>query len=1270
MAEESPSNETATAASTGGGLMSLSFQGLLFTQMLTAVNDNIFRWLVIGIGKQYVEPSQIGNVLMAGTACFVLPYILLAAPAGYVADRFSKRSVIVVCKFAEIVIMIMGVAAIMIGNLWILFAAVALMGAQSALFSPAKMGSIPEMLKPQHISAANGLFGLTTVSATVVGMGLGSWLSDATGDKGQEKWWLSAVMLIGVAAIGTLFSLLIRHLPAANPRRTFPWNAVTQTVRDVRTLASNGPMLRVALGIVFFWSLAALAQLNIDQFAAEGGAVNETAKIPLLMSLVCGVGVGSILAGIWSGGRVELGILPLGAIGVALSSMLLFAVQGTIIEPSNVLTAGFIVACVLLFALGNSAGLFSVPLDAYMQHRSPTESRGSILAASNFMTFTGVLLSAFLYSGLRMPMYAGSLDNIDANIRGLPLTEESQQHVNSLAAEFRKAAESDPKVSLDTYLTQAAPDERTAALTELLWIELKTRSARNEYITKFDYLKRFNDHPQLVKGVFEQAGNLPLLTSQQIFLICGLCTIPVLIYVLARIPQASIRFIVWLASHSVYRIRVYGRHNIPEQGGALLACNHVTWLDAVFLVMMSSRPVRLVGWVGNFERGFFHWMSRLWGVIPISSRPKQMLAAFETAREALKNGELVVVFPEGGITRTGQLQGFRPGLMRMLEGTNAPVIPVYLDELWGSIFSFDRGKFFWKMPRRWPYPISIHFGKPVEHPQDIYEVRQAVQELGAMAVQQRNDKAAMLPGAFLRTCKKRKRRAKVTDSMGGSVTGGMLLLRSLVLRRLLRRHVLKSDEQYVGLLLPPSTGGIIANAALMLDRRIAVNLNYTVSSQVMNECIAQAGIKHVLTSRKFMENFKFELNAELIYLDDFKDKVTTTDKIVAGTQAFAVPAWLLERLLGLKKIKADDVMTIIFTSGSTGTPKGVMLTYGNVGHNVDCIEQVIHLKPTDTLIGIVPLFHSFGYTIAMWGVLGIDIMGVYHFSPLDAKRIGKLCREHAATVLLATPTFLRLYLLRCQKEDFASLNVVVAGAERLPSSLCDAFEEKFGVRPVEGYGATELSPLVSVNIPPSRSIDNFQADCKEGTVGRPVPGVSAKVTHLDTGEVLGVDQPGMLWIKGPNVMKGYLGRPDLTGEAIKDGWYLTGDVAVIDEDGFIRITGRESRFSKIGGEMVPHLKIEEALHTAIGATEEDGQKFVVTAVPDPKKGERLIVIHTAIDRTPDELCKALAAAGLPNIFIPGTDSFHQVEELPMLGSGKLDLKAIKQLALEKFGKAV
>jgi len=522
------------------------------------------------------------------------------------------------------------------------------------------------------------------------------------------------------------------------------------------------------------------------------------------------------------------------------------------------------------------------------------------------------------------------------------------------------------------------------------------------------------------------------------------------------------------------------------------------------------------------------------------------------------------------------------------------------------------------------------------------------------------------PRRFLRVCRDCSRRAKIADSSGAELTGAAMLIRTLILRRLLRREVLGDDEKYVGLLLPPSVPGVLANAAVSLDRRIAVNLNYTVSSEVMNACIRQCEIRHVLTSRKVMEKLDFQFEAELVYLEDFKDKVTLADKLAAAVQTWLMPTAVLERRLGLLEIDPDDVLTVIFTSGSTGMPKGVMLTHRNVGTNVEAFNSIINLTQRDVLIGILPLFHSFGYTTGLWTALTIEPKVVYHYTPLEARQVGKLCRRHGATIMIATPTFLRPYVRRCRPEDFAAMEVVLTGAERLPPDLADAFEKKFGVRPMEGYGTTELSPVVGLNVPPSRASNTNRKGCREGTIGQPLPGISAKVVDLDTGEDLGTGRSGMLLIKGPNVMKGYLGQPELTAEVIRDGWYITGDVAMIDAEGFIRITGRQSRFSKIGGEMVPHIRVEEEIVRALNVDEEAGVCVAVTAVGHAKKGERLVVLHTGLSLQPNEICRRLSEAGLPPIWIPTPDSFCRVDQIPALGTGKLDLRRLKELAVKVF----
>jgi len=301
----------------------------------------------------------------------------------------------------------------------------------------------------------------------------------------------------------------------------------------------------------------------------------------------------------------------------------------------------------------------------------------------------------------------------------------------------------------------------------------------------------------------------------------------------------------------------------------------------------------------------------------------------------------------------------------------------------------------------------------------------------------------------------------------------------------------------------------------------------------------------------------------------------------------------------------------------------------------------------------------------MPAAVGVGV--AFHANPLDLKTIGPLVRTHAVTFLLATPTFLQLYLRGCTPGDLGSVRLVMTGAEKLPERLAAAFEEKFGIRPLEAYGCTECAPAVTVNTHDFRAAGFRQVGAKRGTIGHPLPGVSVRIVdvnqpHSETSLPLG--EPGLLLVRGPNVMVGYLGQPEKTAEVLRDGWYMTGDVALLDEDGFVQITDRLSRFSKIGGEMVPHIKIEERLHELTGVTE---QTFVVTGVPDEKKGERIVVLHKLAEKDLPACLEKFAACDLPNLWKPKAESFFRVEQFPLLGTGKLDLRGVKEIAARLVG---
>jgi acyl-[acyl-carrier-protein]-phospholipid O-acyltransferase/long-chain-fatty-acid--[acyl-carrier-protein] ligase len=464
----------------------------------------------------------------------------------------------------------------------------------------------------------------------------------------------------------------------------------------------------------------------------------------------------------------------------------------------------------------------------------------------------------------------------------------------------------------------------------------------------------------------------------------------------------------------------------------------------------------------------------------------------------------------------------------------------------------------------------------------------------------------------------------------------------------------------VGTLLPASVGAALTNIALFFANRVPVNLNFTTGPEAMAGAIGQAGIETIVTSRLFLKKADLEERPGMIFLEDLRKDIGGADKAAALVLARLAPRWLLRRWYTRTSSLGLPLATIIFSSGSTGVPKGVMLTHRNILCNVDSLAQIFPMGPEDCFIGVLPLFHSFGFTGTFWFPLLQGAGVAYHPNPMDAKTIGELAEKHRATMLISTPTFCNSYIRRCTKEQFAYLKYAIVGAEKLRASLADEFREKYGTELLEGYGSTEMAPVVAVNRPDVVDGRETQIGMKPGSVGHPIPGVAAKIVHRDTGVDLGVDEEGLLLVKGPNMMAGYLDAPEKTADAIRNGWYVTGDIAKIDEDGFIFITDRLSRFSKIGGEMVPHVKVEDAINTILGEI-----ASAVTAVPDAAKGERLVAFYTRQDVTADALWERLCQTDLPRLWLPRRESLVLIEAIPTLGTGKVDLRTVKLLALER-----
>jgi len=705
-----------------------------------------------------------------------------------------------------------------------------------------------------------------------------------------------------------------------------------------------------------------------------------------------------------------------------------------------------------------------------------------------------------------------------------------------------------------------------------------------------------------------------------------------------------------------YRVTAVGLENLP-QGGFLLLPNHITWVDALVLQLACSRPIRYVIDEEHYHKPILHPILRTLGCIPINTRNAR--SAIRAAAEKIAEGEIVCLFPEGQLERTGSLLRLQRGYELIARHANAQVVPVWLDQLWGSIFSFQGGRFFTKFPKRIPYPVTIAFGEPVNaEAANVATVREELLKLGESCFSRRPSLNRHLAEECVRGLKRRPFATAVIDGTDHSeLSRSKLLGAAAAFSRYLRKEF--SDKR-IAIVLPASKGSMLANLAVTLANKVPVDLNFTMGRAANQSCCRRANLRVAVSATPFMERLKdFPWPEKILKLDELLPPMKR-QIIFWWIIALLVPARLLLRLLQIPKEGGHAEAVLLFTSGTTGDPKGVVVSHRNVVGNVSQFRQLLDARKTDAILGSLPFFHTFGSTVTLWYPLIEGVRIVTFPNPLDAAKCAALIEQYGLTFLLATPTFLRLYLRKAEPEQLRSLRLIIVGAEKLPLDLASHFEQRFQKKVFEGYGLTETAPVVSVNLP--EPTPSAAPTSRLGSVGRLAPGIAAEIREPETKRKLSLFETGMLWLRGPNIFEGYLHDPKRTVEVLHHGWLKTGDIARFDEDGFLYIEGRVSRFSKIGGEMVPHEAIEQKIVDLLDLSGRDERPIAVVGVQDEAKGEALVLL-SAVDIDLAELRKKLQDAGVPNLWIP--KHIQRIEAIPVLASGKLDLKKCQERATER-----
>src|SRR6184192_2429663 len=707
-----------------------------------------------------------------------------------------------------------------------------------------------------------------------------------------------------------------------------------------------------------------------------------------------------------------------------------------------------------------------------------------------------------------------------------------------------------------------------------------------------------------------------------------------------------------------YRVTAIGLENLPT-GGFLLVPNHISWVDALVLQLACPRPIRYVIDQEYFHKPLLHPFLRALGCIPINIRHSHQ--AVRAAAEKVAEGEIVCVFPEGQLERTGTLLRLQRGYELIARHANAQVVPVWLDQLWGSIFSFQGGRFFTKFPKRIPYPVTIAFGEPVNaEAANVATVREELLKLGESCFSRRPSLDRHLAEECVRGLKRRPFATAVIDGTDQSeLSRSKLLGAAAAFSRYLRKQF--SDER-IAIVLPASKGSMLANLAVTLANKVPVDLNFTIGRAANESCCRRANLRVAISATQFMERLKdFPWPERVLKLDELMPQLKR-QIVFWWIVSVLAPARLLLRLLQIPKKGGHREAILLFTSGTTGEPKGVVVSHRNVVGNVSQFRQLLDARETDAILASLPFFHTFGSTVTLWYPLIEGVRIVTYPNPLEAAKNAALIERYKLTFLLVTPTFLRMYLRKAEPHQISSLRLIITGAEKLPLDLARHFEERFKKRVFEGYGLTETAPVVSTNLPdpvPKKPGEHVQSASRLGSVGRLAPGMAAEIREPETDRKLSLYETGMLWLRGPNIFEGYLDEPKRTAEILRDGWLKTDDIGRFDEDGFLYIEGRLSRFSKIGGEMVPHETIEQKIIDLLELSGRDERPLAVMGVQDEAKGEALVLL-SAVDIDLAELRSKLHEAGVPNLWIP--KQIQRVEAIPVLASGKLDLKKCQGLA--------
>lgn len=1133
---------------------SARFLPLFLTQFFGALNDNLLKnamviLLTYGIAGSAGDHAQMLVTLAGGL--FILPFFLLSATAGQMADKYDRATMTRWIKLIEIVIMVFASIGFMTQSVVLLFLALFGMGVHSTFFGPIKYALLPQQLSAEELLPANSYIEAGTFLSILIGTILGGVLILQTHGAA-----VVCVALFVIAIAGYLSSRGIPAAPSSDPALRVSFRLWRETRRIVAYSRQDKNVFLCILGISWFWFVGATL---LSQFAPYAKTVlhAEPAVVTLLLTVFSvGIGLGSFFCERLLRGQVKSTYVPLAALALTLFGIDLFfgsrhfsgsqIHEGAALLSLHAFTAMPAAWRILgdLCGMAISAGLYIVPLYAIMQQRSAPAHRARIIAANNVVNALFMVVSALL---------------------------------------------------------------------TMLMLSLS-------------------------------------FTIPEVFLTVAIANGIVAIYICKLLPDALIRSILRTVLIFLYRVEIKHIERYEAAGDrVLIVANHTSFLDAMLIAVFLPEKLHFAV---NTHVAKTWWMKpilKLVDAFPVD--PTNPLATKSLIDLLKRDGSKCMIFPEGRLTVTGALMKIYEGPGMIADKSGAALLPIRIDGAQYTPFSRLKGK----VRIRWFPKITL-----TVLPAHTFEMPEGVKgrarrrlasarlyDVMSEMMFDSTDTDKTLFTSLLSASEIHGRRHLIAEDIERKpLNYGQFILRAFTLGNVLQRQF--SDQRTLGLMLPNTSVTTIAFFAMQAYGKTPAMINFSAGSAQIVLAAQLASLRTVITSKRFIATAKLdEVVSDLIgagvricYLEDLAPTVRLTDKLL-GVFASRFPHFVYRRTV--KSATPDSPAVILYTSGSEGSPKGVVLSHRNILANCCQVSSRIDFGPQDKVLNVLPMFHSFGLTGGTLLPLLSGIKTFYYPSPLHYRIVPELIYDTNSTIMFGTDTFLSAYARSAHPYDMNSIRFIFAGAEKLRDETRRTYADKYGVRIFEGYGATEMSPVISINTPMQN---------RPGTVGRLLPGIQHRLTPVP-----GIDEGGLLQVKSPNVMLGYL-KADRPGvlQPVEDGWYDTGDIVRIDEDGYLTIAGRQKRFAKIGGEMVSLTAVE----ASIGKLWPD-QKHAAVQLPDARKGEQIVLLTERADAKRDELIPYFRAEKISELALP--KRIVTVAALPILGTGKIDYQKAKALAL-------